>query len=409
MENVIKVSVIMPVYNAADFLNDTLRDVTGQTLREIEIICVDDGSKDNSIDIIKEWQKKDDRIQLISQQNQYAGVARNHGFAASKGKYVVFWDSDDIFYEHALEKLYCQLEATGADLCVCGAQRYDMEREKYITSDAYLRKSLMPDKEVFNKKDTPYLFNFATNNPWNKMYRAEFIRKNDLQFQAIKQANDTYFTMMALFLAETITYVDEVLIGYRVNNAGSLTGKASDTVFCVYESYAYTIEHMQKYPEFELVKKSFANHALNGFYHALNNQRNFTSYEKLYNKYKTEGFAYFGIDSVLPEDFIYEWQYRDMQRVKDMPAVEFLVLKSEERRLNGERARNARDTLKEERKETKKEIRALQKEIEKSNKQIQKLQNELTRIRASKTYKVGKIIVGFPSAVKRVFIKKRKG
>ena len=94
----IKVSVIMPVYNAAEYLSRTLDDVTNQTLRDIQIICVDDGSKDNSREIVKEYQKKDERIQLVEQENKNAGAARNHGMQYAKGKYVVFWDSDDLFF-----------------------------------------------------------------------------------------------------------------------------------------------------------------------------------------------------------------------------------------------------------------------------------------------------------------------
>ena len=93
----IKVSVVIPVYNVEEFLNNTLSDITGQTLKEIEIICVDDGSTDTSCKIIEEWQKRDSRIQLIKQKNQYAGVARNNGLKQAHGKYVVFWDADDLF------------------------------------------------------------------------------------------------------------------------------------------------------------------------------------------------------------------------------------------------------------------------------------------------------------------------
>ena len=121
----IKVSVIMPVYNAAEYLSRTLDDVTNQTLRDIQIICVDDGSKDNSREIVKEYQKKDERIQLVEQENKNAGAARNHGMQYAKGKYVVFWDSDDLFLENALETMYLQAEKTQADICICAARRYD--------------------------------------------------------------------------------------------------------------------------------------------------------------------------------------------------------------------------------------------------------------------------------------------
>ena len=95
----IKVSVVVPVYNVDEFLDNTLSDITGQTLREIEMICVDYGSIDNSCKIIEEWMEKDSRIQLIqTQKNQYAGVAtRNNGLKQAHGKYVIFWGLQMIY------------------------------------------------------------------------------------------------------------------------------------------------------------------------------------------------------------------------------------------------------------------------------------------------------------------------
>ena len=201
----IKVSVVVPVYNVDEFLDNTLSDITGQTLREIEIICVDDGSTDNSCKIIEEWMEKDSRIQLIRQKNQYAGVARNNGLKQAHGKYVIFWDADDLFEHNALEVMYAQAEQENSDICICEARKYDNAKEKYIPSDAYLKEDLLPGKQTFNKFDVPdYIFNLTNNVPWNKLYLKEFITKNKLQYQAIKQANDTYFTIMALFLAERI-------------------------------------------------------------------------------------------------------------------------------------------------------------------------------------------------------------
>ena len=99
----VKVSVIMPVYNVEKYLRQSLDSVLAQTLSEIEIICVDDGSTDGSYDILEEYAAKDQRITVLKQQNQYAGVARNHGLEKAGGKYVVFWDSDDFFEKNALQ------------------------------------------------------------------------------------------------------------------------------------------------------------------------------------------------------------------------------------------------------------------------------------------------------------------
>ena len=97
------VSVIIPVYNAAEFLKDGLNSLLKQTLREIEIICVDDGSTDGSLVILKEFEKADARIRVIHQENQGAGAARNNGMDVARGKYLAFLDADDFFEKNMLK------------------------------------------------------------------------------------------------------------------------------------------------------------------------------------------------------------------------------------------------------------------------------------------------------------------
>lgn len=407
----IKVSVVIPVYNVEEFLDNTLSDITSQTLRDIEIICVDDGSTDHSRQIIEEWQKKDSRIQLIKQQNQYAGLARNNGLKQAHGKYVIFWDADDLFEHNALEVMYMQAEQEGSDICICEARKYDNAKEKYIPSDAYLKEDLLPEKQTFNKFDVPdYIFNLTNNVPWNKLYLREFVTKNKLEYQAIKQANDTYFTIMALFLAERITYVKDVLIAYRVNNQESLSGKASDTVFCAYDSWLYTKERIEKYTDFELVKNSFMNRALSGFYHALNIQTTFETYESFYRKLTQEGFHTFGLDVYEEENIYIPWMYKDMKQMYSMEPADFLVQKSITRRVNNEnnnirrkilRQKNA--NLKEQIKVLQSDKKALQIENKKLNTSKEKLQKEITDIKNTKAYKLGNKIMWMPRKVRNIF------
>lgn len=99
----IKVSVIIPVYNAQEHLEECLKSVTGQTLRDIEIICVDDGSTDNSLNILEKLAAEDSRIIIKRQQNLFAGAARNNGMESARGKYLEFWDSDDYFEKTRLK------------------------------------------------------------------------------------------------------------------------------------------------------------------------------------------------------------------------------------------------------------------------------------------------------------------
>lgn len=294
----IKVSVVMPVYNAEKYLEESLGRVVSQTLREIEIICVDDGSTDRSPQIIEEYCASDDRITLIRQKNQYAGVARNHGLKHCRGEYVVFFDADDRFDTEALEKLYRKAKEDDADMCVCDIRKWDSEADKYVLPSNYLRKEFMPEQVPFSVKDIPqYIFNFTTNIPWNKMYRRSYIEKYGLQFEARKSANDVLFVMQALYLAESITIVDERLMDYRYNNSQSLTAKLSDAPLCTYEAFLAAHDALEKRGAFqdERVLQSFANKALNLVVQSVDLQTSEANVRLVFDLLLQEGFHKLGI------------------------------------------------------------------------------------------------------------------
>lgn len=320
-----KVSVIVPVYNEERYLRDANRYITEQTLQDIEIIYVDDGSTDDTVNILKEIEAADDRITVLHQQNCYAGVARNKGLEIASGKYVVFWDSDDIFHPDALEKMYNQCEADQADVCVCGANHYDEVTGKLLAIKTYLKEDLLPENIPFERKDIDnYIYNFTTNVPWNKMYRTSFIKENNLQYQAIKQANDNYFTMMAFYCAKKFTVVREPLIDYRINYGASLTGQASNTPFCVYEAFTKTYEELRQKPDFDNIKQSFLNKTLRSLCYFLSKQTTFESYKMIYDKYKTEVIEKWGF----PEEETYYYVAKDYGRlceIRESDAVEFLL------------------------------------------------------------------------------------
>ena len=251
-----------------------------------------------------------------------------------------------------------------------------------------------------------YIFNLTNNVPWNKLYLREFILKNKLEYQAIKQANDTYFTIMALFLAERITYVKDVLIAYRVNNQESLSGKASDTVFCAYDSWLYTKNRIEKYEDFNLVRFSFLNRALSGFYHALNIQTTFESYEKFYRMLIEEGFKMFGLDTCEEENIYVPWMYKDMKKMYEMEPADFLVQKSITRRVNNENNNVRRKILREKNKalnESVKNLKAEKKALQSDKKKLQeekkKLQKEITDIKQSKAYRLGNKLMWLPRKI----------
>lgn len=326
------VSVIVPVYNAEKYLRQMLKTVVNQTLKRIEIICINDGSTDRSAEIIKEFSKNDSRIIYLEQPHINAGAARNKGLDAAKGRYVVFWDADDKFEKRALETMYEKSESKKADICVCGVNEFTDEGKTY-EADGYLREDLIPKKDPFHKFDiSERFFDFASNVLWNKMYLREFLSENNLHFQSIRQANDTAFVMLSLYLANAITCVNKKLVFYRVNNKNSLTGRSSETVFCPYEAYLYTLQEIKKYPDFLLVQKSFRNKTAKGIFRGLNMQTSFEAYAGLYEFLQKEGLKNLELSNCKKEDMEEEWIYNDLERMKTMPAGDFLIFKANERR-----------------------------------------------------------------------------
>lgn len=135
----IKVSVIVPVYNTEPYLEQCIESILGQTLREMEVICVDDGSSDRSVEILKEKSRLDQRLRILTQKNSGGGAARNLGMKHAKGKYLVFLDSDDFFLPEMLEEMSARCEETGAQICVCKAKCYHEDLEFETPEPAAMR------------------------------------------------------------------------------------------------------------------------------------------------------------------------------------------------------------------------------------------------------------------------------
>ena len=252
-----KVSVIIPVYNVEKYLRQCLDSVVNQTLKDIEIICVDDGSTDNSLKILKEYASKDDRFIIIEQKNKGAGAARNKGLEIANGEYLYFLDSDDFVDLSALEKLNTQIKKCDADICVC--KNYDfIENENSLKEPFWIPDLKYIDGlEIFNKYDiSEYLFNFCTIPAYTKLYKRVFIAQNNIKFQEIKSCNDVFFNFYSLACAEKITFIDEYLVTYRQGQSGSITSKRGRHITCILKAFKKLKKYLKKRGYYKLLKAS---------------------------------------------------------------------------------------------------------------------------------------------------------
>ena len=242
----IKVSVIVPVYNVEDYLIECLTSIINQTLKEIEIICIDDCGTDNSINILKEYAKKDDRIKIIShKENKGLGPARNTGIKESKGEYISFIDSDDYISRDYLENLYNTIIKYDTDIVstinikrVVGEaiSLYSININKYLSIFQKIFKknhfegisnaNIKDEKE--NTKNYPFVV------AWNKLYKRSFLLDNDLFFMDIKKGSeDEDFYQRLLLNSPSISYNHKSIYYYRERNY-SLTEKyCSDPNFII--------------------------------------------------------------------------------------------------------------------------------------------------------------------------------
>ena len=221
-----KVSVIIPVYNTEEYLRECLDSVVNQTLKEIEIICVDDGSTDSSLEILTEYAQKDSRFTIITQKNLHAGVARNAGLAVATGKYVHIFDADDYIDINIYKDLYNKVKKADIDLCIFDVNFYDIKNKTIYKENYTLKKEMIPNKEVFSKLDIPdSIFTMTPSWAWNKFIRREFLKNHKIYFQNTMHSNDVYFAYITLALSKKIVVDFKPYIYHRENVPTGLTSK----------------------------------------------------------------------------------------------------------------------------------------------------------------------------------------
>lgn len=217
------ISVIIPIHNSEKTLRRTLQSVLAQTMLHFEVICVNDGSTDSSASIVAEMAEDDVRVTLVSQAQSGAGIARNTGLELAQGRYVMFLDSDDLFDEALLSRMYNACERSGADICVCEFDRVCEGGRLLVPAFRFpgdIEEGPVSTMEIMDR-----LFQLFSNEPWNKLFRREFVLRYGLQFQGYPRCNDAYFSRVAIALADTVFILKEPLIQYTRGGEGSLSSR----------------------------------------------------------------------------------------------------------------------------------------------------------------------------------------
>lgn len=227
--NKVKISVIVPIYNVEKFLPKCLESLVGQTFKDIEIICINDGSTDNSLEILNSFAQKDERIILINQTNQGVSNARNKGLSIAKGKFTLFLDSDDYIAPDFIEKLHAKAVKTGAEI-TAGNIVYD-EEGNLIRNNFISKQTFKINKEILvsiNEKAS-----FAKSVIiCGKLFTADFVRKNNLKFMEGCRFEDNEFSFLSTVLADKVALEKDAEYYYVMHSASLMANVfKTETVF----------------------------------------------------------------------------------------------------------------------------------------------------------------------------------
>lgn len=302
-----KISVIIPVYNAEKYLEKCLDSILQQTFREIEVICVDDGSQDASKQILRRYASQDARVIVVEQKNMYAGVARNRGMELAKGKYLIFLDADDFFHPDMLRRAYACSEQYRADITIFNVKCFSDQTKITFKGKWLYNKDLIPQKQPFSMHDIySQIFQITTASPWNKLFNREFIQREQILFQGTRSTNDVYFVNLALALAERIVTIDRSLLYYRVDTKNNLQNTQEQSPLDFYTACRALKKSLEQRKAFQNVEQSFVNFALSCTMNALRKVKNEESFRDICECFRREIAMELGIHSHIEDrDYFY--------------------------------------------------------------------------------------------------------
>lgn len=415
----IKVSVIVSVYNAEKYLNECMDSLTGQTLKEIEIICIDDGSCDSSLEILKGYAKKDGRITVYIQKNQGLSVVRNAGIEKARGRYVYFIDSDDFLGEEALEKLYEKMYENQLDIIFFdGITFFDTEEDRQKHSgfrDYYLRKGSYPEKctgsEMLVKMRTQKEYRSSA---VMQMFRHEFLDNSNLRFCPGILHEDNDFSFKAILMADSVGYLPNAYYNRRVHEDSIMTRKTG--IAHVY-GYFRVLFNMLSFVD----SKRFNDDVQNAMYDVLQ-EVSYNLKKKFSELTWQEQSAFDHLDGgtklafklfVQPEMDVFD-EFQKIHREKEATNSVFQKMKKENEKINAKLQKTYAEKSEmnaklqktyAEKSEINRKLQITYGEKYDRGLEIKRLNKELEAIKSSETYRFARI-VGYPIRCFRKLIKK---
>lgn len=227
-----KISIIVPVYKVEKYLPRCLDSLVNQTMDDIEIICINDGSPDNSINILKDYQKKyKDKIVIIDKENEGVWRGRKDGVKKATGDFIGFVDSDDYVALDYCEKLYNAAIKNNADISVCGYERVDMDN-----GHVYSKEMCKPNRRPIDMNVNPEDLLTVNGAPWNKLYKAELLKNMANLKNVPRILDDMMFLLLIYINANKIVFIDDRLVYYMVRKDSIINNIKKEQIESTYAS-----------------------------------------------------------------------------------------------------------------------------------------------------------------------------
>ena len=319
-----RASIVIPAYNAQGFIERTIASAQAQTISDIEIVCVDDGSTDQTLALLRRIAQDDPRIRVIAQENGGEGPARDTGLAAATGDWLYFLDADDLMAPTLLEKAIAYGEETGADIVVFRTMMLDDQTgERRLCEWSFKREWTADD--VFCPREHPErILNSFQNWVHNKLFRGAFVRQHDLHFQHVHRTADLLFTCSALVLAQRIALLDEPLHDYRVNNPQSAMATSDSYPLDFYAAFLALRTFLEEHDLWDLYRTSFVNWAIEGVVVNLRGARSYEGYRTIADTMCGGGFRALGITDFPRDDSDMPHYYDQLRPLVDGAPAEAL-------------------------------------------------------------------------------------
>ncbi|MCD8142272.1 MAG: glycosyltransferase [Clostridiales bacterium] len=423
----IRVSVIIPVYNAEQYLRQCLDSILTRAEQRIEVICVDDGSTDHSPEILREYQKHDSRVIVLTQANAGAGAARNKGMKIARGEYLSFLDADDFFEYDMLRVAYERAHREDSDIVVFRCNQYSDHTGKYTGARYTINDKLLPDEQPFAGQDIKKdVFRVFMGWAWDKLFRTDFIRSLGIQYQEQRTTNDMFFVFSALVKAERITTVNRVLAHHRAAE-GTLSVTRERSWDCFYHALCALCQQLKDWALYDRFEQDFVNYSLHFAIWNLSTLKG-PAYYRLHDRMREEWAEDLGLTCHDASYFYEQDEYEQLQVLLSTTAEEYLFWELEQARqsvlfAHGTSSELTREvdeleqskkrkiehieTLRKEKHDLQQQLRETKAKCRSLKKEKKALQAKNKAIKQSTIWKVGRIVTWLPRKLKRLFAGKR--